>query len=79
MMLLPCPSCGLRAESEFAFGGEPAIRPVPAAEVPAATWAQYLYHRTNAKGPGRELWCHAGGCGAWFVITRDSTTHEVLP
>jgi sarcosine oxidase subunit delta len=78
MLLIPCPWCGPRAEPEFRFGGEPALRPVPAAEVSDETWADYLYYRTNEKGEHRELWCHAGGCGGWFVLRRDTVSHAVL-
>ena len=76
MLLIPCPWCGPRAEPEFRFGGEPAIR--PAATVGDAVWGDYLYYRSNEKGPHRELWCHAGGCGQWFVMRRDTVSHAVL-
>jgi sarcosine oxidase subunit delta len=78
MLLIPCPWCGPRAEPEFRFGGEPAVRPVPAATVSDAAWADYLYYRSNEKGKHRELWCHAGGCGGWFVLRRDTVSHAVL-
>ncbi|MCW3474378.1 sarcosine oxidase subunit delta [Limobrevibacterium gyesilva] len=78
MLLIPCPWCGPRSEPEFQFGGEPATRPVPAAEVSDAAWGAYLYVRSNEKGPHRELWCHAGGCGQWFLMERDTVTHAVL-
>ena len=78
MLLIPCPWCGPRDEPEFSFGGEPAARPVPAASVSDAAWSDYLYFRTNAKGPAREVWCHAGGCGQWFVIVRDTLTHAII-
>ena len=77
MLLIPCPWCGPRAEPEYSFGGEPAVRPVPAEQVSDATWADYLYNRANVKGVHRELWCHAGGCGQWFVVTRDTVTHAI--
>ncbi len=78
MLLIPCPWCGPRAEPEFQYGGEPAARPGPAAEVSDAAWADYLYARRNDKGAHREMWCHAGGCGQWFVMQRDTVTHAVL-
>jgi sarcosine oxidase subunit delta len=78
MLLIPCPWCGPRDEPEFRYGGEPALRPVPAAAVTDETWADYLYYRSNEKGPHRELWCHAGGCGQWFVMRRDTVSHAVL-
>jgi sarcosine oxidase subunit delta len=77
MLALPCPHCGTRDEPEFQYGGEPAIRPPSTVSDPV--WADYLYMRSNEKGPHRELWCHAGGCGQWFVLTRDTATHAVLP
>ncbi len=76
MLLIPCPWCGPRAEPEFRFGGEPASR--PAAAVGDEIWADYLYYRSNEKGPHRELWCHAGGCGQWFVVRRDTVNHAIL-
>ena len=78
MLLIPCPWCGPRDEPEFSFGGEPAMRPVPAERVTDAAWADYLYFRDNGKGPHEEIWCHAGGCGQWFIMRRDTITHAVL-
>jgi sarcosine oxidase subunit delta len=75
MLLIPCPWCGPRAEPEFSYGGEPAARPVEASD---AALADYLYFRRNDKGRHRELWCHAGGCGQWFLLERDTVTHAVL-
>jgi sarcosine oxidase subunit delta len=79
MLLIPCPHCGLRDEPEFTYGGEPAVRPVPAGDVSDEAWADYVYCRSNEKGVHREMWCHSGGCGQWFTLNRDTVTHEVLP
>jgi len=76
MLLIPCPWCGPRDEPEFSFGGEPVVRPPIAAS--DADWAAYLYGRSNEKGPHRELWCHSGGCGQWFLMTRDTATHAII-
>ncbi len=78
MLLIPCPWCGPRDEPEFLFGGEPAVRPAPAGQTTDQVWADYVYFRSNEKGAHRELWCHAGGCGQWFVLERDTVTHAVL-
>jgi len=79
MQMIACPWCGPRGEVEFVYGGEAGIvRPVPAASVDDATWAQYLYGRHNEKGPHRELWCHNGGFGQWFTMVRDTATHVVV-
>jgi heterotetrameric sarcosine oxidase delta subunit len=78
MLLIPCPWCGPRDEPEFSYGGEPAVRPVPAAEVSDAAWSDYLQFRGNDKGPHREVWCHSGGCGQWFMMQRDTVTHAII-
>lgn len=78
MQLIPCPWCGPRDEPEFAYGGEPATRPIPASDVSDAVWSDYLHFRTNTKGRARELWCHAAGCGQWFLLERDTVTHEIF-
>ncbi len=78
MLLIACPWCGPRAEPEFSFGAESAARPSPAETVSHTAWADYLFYRGNEKGRHREIWCHSGGCGQWFVIDRDTVTHEVI-
>ena len=46
MLLIPCPYCGLRDESEFSNRGEVVVRPDPDA-ASDAQWVQYLYFRNN--------------------------------
>jgi heterotetrameric sarcosine oxidase delta subunit len=76
VLLIPCPWCGPRDEPEFSCAGEPSARPADA--VDDRGWAAFLYHRANRKGVHRELWCHAGGCGQWLVLERDTATHAIL-
>ena len=77
MLYIPCPYCGPRDETEFAYGGPSHVtRPDLAAT--DREWTHYLYHRTNTKGPYRERWLHSFGCGRWFNVMRDTTTHEIL-
>ena len=79
MMLIPCPWCGPRDESEFAYGGEAHIvRPEDSDALDDAQWANYLFMRANPKGPHRERWCHSAGCCRWFNIVRDTATHEIV-
>lgn len=79
MLLIHCPWCGPRDENEFRYGGESHIeRPVPAEQVAEARWADYLFNRTNSKGPHRERWLHQQGCGQWFNLIRDTASHEHL-
>ena len=79
MMTLECPFCGARDETEFRCGGEGHIqRPGPFDEVSATAWSNYLFYRDNRAGRSVERWCHSYGCGLWFNVLRDTTTHEVL-
>jgi sarcosine oxidase, subunit delta len=77
MLRIPCPWCGVRDEPEFTYGGESHIaRPDPS--VDDATWARYLFQRTNPRGIHHERWCHTFGCAQWFNIARDTVTHEIV-
>lgn len=78
MLLIHCPFCGPRAESEFRNGGQTHIqRPGPHDAVSDETWADYLFARANPKGEHRERWVHALGCRQWFNIARDTVTHDI--
>lgn len=79
MLLIPCPFCGPRNETEFAYGG-PAQPPRPAnpADVPDADWVDWLTVPENRPGPVPESWCHAKGCGSWLTVVRDTATHAIL-
>lgn len=79
MLLIPCPYCGERAESEFSYGGEAHIpRPSDPEKASDADWADYLYLRTNTKGVFFERWLHAHGCHRWFNIARHTVSYDVL-
>jgi heterotetrameric sarcosine oxidase delta subunit len=78
MLLIPCPWCGPRAETEFAYGGEAHIRrPQDPARLSDAEWADYLYMRKNPKGLHFERWLHAQGCRRWFNVARDTATNRI--
>ena len=77
MLLIECPWCGPREESEFAPGGEADIRRPDPATASDRDWAEYLYYRTNAKGLHLERWLHAQGCRSWFNLARDTLTQEI--
>ena len=67
MLLISCPWCGPRDESEFSCGGEAHIvRPLDPDALDEAAWADYLFMRANPKGRQRERWCHSHGCARWF-------------
>ena len=78
MLLIKCPYCGERDESEFSFGGEGGItRPLSPDELSDEQWADYLFMRKNPRGPHDELWNHAQGCRRWFNVERDTVTYQI--
>jgi len=78
MLLIHCPYCDeTLPEAEFAYAGEAHItRPDPS--VSDETWRDFLYIRTNVKGPHAERWRHAHGCGRYFNAVRDTVSDRVL-
>jgi len=79
MLLIECPWCGARHESEFENGGPVhALRPQDASTLSEEEWLNHLMVKPNPIGPLRERWWHARGCGQWFEISRDTSTHEIL-
>jgi heterotetrameric sarcosine oxidase delta subunit len=77
MLLIPCPWCGPRDESEFRYGGQAGVAyPADPWTLTDAEWAAYLFVRDNPKGRFTERWVHTAGCRRWFALTRDTTTYE---
>ena len=78
MLLITCPYCGPRDESEFSCGGEAHIaRPTDSMALSDAEWADYLFMRKNPKGLHYERWNHARGCRRWFNVARNTVSHEI--
>jgi heterotetrameric sarcosine oxidase delta subunit len=78
MLLITCPWCGPRSQTEFSCGGEGHIvRPDPDIASDAA-WGDYLFMRKNPKGLHNERWFHAHGCRRWFHVVRSTVSHEIL-
>ena len=78
MLLLHCPFCGPRPETEFHCGGEAHVRRPDPAAASDAEWAEYLYLRRNPKGRHFERWHHALGCRRWFNAVRDTVSDRFL-
>jgi heterotetrameric sarcosine oxidase delta subunit len=79
MLLIPCPHCGERHESEFVNGGPVrAPRPADPGALDAAAWVDWLTVVPNPMGRVREKWWHRLGCSTWFAVTRDTVTHQVV-
>lgn len=78
MILIHCPNCGPRDETEYHYGGE---AHVPYPEDPNALtdeeWGRYLFYRNNPKGRFAERWVHSGGCRKWFNVIRDTATYKI--
>jgi sarcosine oxidase subunit delta len=78
MLLISCPYCGERAETEFSYGGEAGIsRPLDPDALTDTEWADYLFMRTNPRGDYKELWNHAQGCRRWFEVERNTVTYAI--
>ena len=76
VLLIPCPFCGPRAQSEFTYGGDATLaRPSP--DAPADAWFAFVYQRENPKGLHEEWWQHSAGCRSWLRVRRDTRTHDI--
>ena len=79
MLVIRCPFCGPRNESEFVYGGPAAPRrPDEPSQMSDEDWVTYLTVPANPMGPVDERWWHARGCGTWVTIWRDTVTHEIV-
>ena len=79
MMLIDCPFCGPRDETEFSCGGEAHIaRPLAENKISDAEFADYLFMRDNPKGLFLERWRHSAGCRRWFNMARDTVSHDIV-
>ncbi len=77
MMLIDCPECGPRDETEFHYGGAAHVAyPQTPAECSEEEWAQYLFFRENTRGDFAERWVHSAGCRRWFNAVRNTVTYE---
>jgi len=79
VLLLTCPWCGPRDETEFHYGGQAHVAyPAVPADLSDEEWAAYLFYRDNPKGAFAERWLHSTGCRRWFNAVRDTVTYRVL-
>ena len=77
-MRIKCPLCGERDRREFYYQGDAIALQRPDADAAAVGWDDYLHNRDNPAGVTRDLWHHEAGCGAWLVVTRNTTDHSIL-
>lgn len=77
MMLIHCPECGPRDETEFGYGGAAGVAyPEDTFALSDSQWAEYLFFRENPRGDLVERWVHSAGCRRWFTAVRDTVTYE---
>jgi heterotetrameric sarcosine oxidase delta subunit len=72
-MQITCPLCGARDIREFSIRGHETYLHRPAPDAGSEAWNDYLHNRENPAGETRELWHHGSGCGAWLVVTRNTS------
>jgi heterotetrameric sarcosine oxidase delta subunit len=78
MLLINCPWCGPREDSEFTYGGQAHIaRPRAPEAVSDENWAEYLFMRINPRGLHHEQWLHSAGCRQWFNVERDTVSYRI--
>jgi len=78
MLLITCPWCGERAQTEFSYGGDATQdRPADPNAVSDREWTDWIYLRDNPRGPHVEYWQHSAGCRRWLKVQRDTYTYEI--
>jgi len=80
MLLIHCPYCNQTLpELEFTYAGEAHIaRSADPSSVSDEEWRDFLFIRTNVKGPHYERWRHFHGCGRYFNAVRDTVSDRFL-
>ncbi|WP_417234968.1 sarcosine oxidase subunit delta [Arthrobacter sp.] len=78
MLLIDCPNCGPRDETEYHYGGQAHVAyPQDPSALTDTEWSRFLFYRQNPKGVFAERWNHAAGCRKWFNALRDTATYEI--
>ncbi len=78
MLLIACPNCGPRDETEFHYGGQAHVAyPENPDALTDKEWSEYLFYRDNPKGEFAERWVHSTGCRQWFNMLRDTVSYDI--
>ena len=79
MLLIPCPWCGPRDESESRMAARrTSCGPWSPDRLSDEEWADYLFMRKNPRGRHLEQWWHVHGCRRWFNAERDTVTSRIV-
>ena len=76
MLLIPCPHCGPRDESEFHYGGRATA--LPELNATPSSWHEAVHLRQPVNAELQEYWFHSAGCEQWIKLQRDPATHAFV-
>ena len=76
MLLIPCPHCGERDESEFDYGGRAVA--LPRLNAAPDEWHQALHLGNNNEDCVDEYWYHHAGCERWIRLRRNLSNHDFI-
>jgi methylglutamate dehydrogenase subunit B len=76
LLRIPCPVCGLRDETEFAYREDAGVLRPAHDDTDLAVWRDAVFIRDNPRGRHLEYWHHVHGCREVLVVERDTLTHE---
>jgi heterotetrameric sarcosine oxidase delta subunit len=76
MLLIPCPHCGERDESEFDYGGRAVA--LPRLNATTDEWHQALHLGNNNEDCVDEYWYHYAGCECWIRLRRNLSNHDFI-
>jgi len=78
MLIIECPWCGKRDETEFSYHGEAHVtRPEDPYSLSEEDWGNYVFFRKNPKGIHYEKWVHSHGCRKWFNVVRHTYSDHI--
>ncbi len=75
MLLIFCPHCGPRNDSEFTYQGQFRVR--PGVDTARAAWRQYLYFESNTADWATERWFHRSGCRRFLIVERHTVSNAI--
>ena len=77
MLLIDCPYCGERDESEFSYGGRCIVYPPLDSSTTRGDWHRAIHLHDGSQNVINEYWYHEFGCEQWIGIKRDIESHEI--
>ncbi len=76
MLLINCPHCGERAQTEFDYVRS--LDSIVRLAMPADEALKTLFERANPRGVDDEIWRHSRGCRQFLNMRRNRVTHEII-